>query len=134
MADPAVVRDVTGAHDVVVVSDLGNRLGLGAAGYGVVLADGVAAADAQITALARELLIEGIGAQHGARRDLIALTERGPSLDVDVRLEVAARADLYVALDHTVLADRGAGANARFRVDARGGRDASRWIDGHEFV
>ena len=105
VADPAIVRDVAGGHDVVVVADLGYRFGLRAARDRVVLADLVAVADAQIAALAGEVLVERIGAEHGAGRDLVALAERGPALDVDVRLEPAAGADDDVRLDHAVFAD-----------------------------
>ena len=78
-------------HDVVLVADFGFGLGRGAARDGVMLADLVAVADFQIAALAGEVFVEGIGAEHGAGGDFVALAEGGPAFDVDVGFEQAFR-------------------------------------------
>src|SRR5260221_1435683 len=107
----AIMRDVAGRYDVVVIADLGNRLRLGTAGYRVVLADDVAAADAQVAALTREVLVERIGPQHGAGGNGIPLAHRRPALHVDVRFEQAILPDGHVGFNHAELPDAAAGAN-----------------------
>src|SRR5439155_5073845 len=111
VADTAIVRDVAGRHDVVVVADLGHRFRLRAARNRVVLANPVAHADTQIAALTFETFVQRIGPQHRPGRDLVILAHRSPALHVHIRLEAAARPDHYIGFDHTIFAD------ARIRGD-----------------
>src|SRR5690606_31029473 len=78
-----VVGDVSRGHDVVAVADFGNRLRLGAARDGVVLAYAVPVADLEIAALAGEGFVERIGSEDGTGRNLVALSHRSPALHVD---------------------------------------------------
>jgi len=100
----------------------------------VVLADLVAVSDAQIAALAGEALVQRVGPQYRARRDFVALSQRGPALDEHVGLEQAPGADRDIGFDYAEFADSGAGPDDGFGIDARRGRHHGRWIDGHEFV
>jgi hypothetical protein len=97
-----------------------------------VLADLVVVPDFQVAALAGEAFIEGIGAEDGARRNFVALPQRGPALDIYIRFEQAVRADRYIAFDHAELADTGAGPDHGIGVNARGRSDRRGGINGHE--
>src|ERR1035437_9724629 len=81
VADFAVVGDVAAGHDAVAVADFGDGFGRRAARDGEVLADLVAVADTEIAASAGKVLVERVGAEHGAGADLVALAEGGPALD-----------------------------------------------------
>src|SRR5690242_2572681 len=94
----------------------------------------VPVADPEIAAISFEILVEGIGAEYGAGRNLIALAEGGPALDVHVGLEAGVRANHHILLndgvfaDYHARADDGAGMHSccardlRRGVDPRGGR------------
>ena len=105
VADGAVMRDVAGSHDVIAVADGGDGFGLRAARNRVVFADLVAGADAQIAAFAVEILVQRIGAQHGAGRNLVAVAERGPAFHEDVGFEQAIGADGDILFDDAEFAD-----------------------------
>ena len=122
--------DVARGHDVVVVADHGDRFRLGAAADGVVLADAVAVADPEITALAAEIFVERVAAENGAHGNLVVGAEGGPALDDDVRLEFRSRPDGDVVFDDNELADldvfgdlsAGGDARGRARFSPTGGR------------
>jgi hypothetical protein len=98
------------------------------------LADPVAVANAQVAALAGEVFVERIGAEHGAGRDFVVLAERRPALHIDVWLKHAAHAEHDVLLDHRVLADVALGSDARLRMDARRGGDVGRRVNWHKLL
>ena len=134
VADLAVMRDVAAGHDEVAVADFRGGLRRRAARDGEVLADLVAVADSQIAAGAVEVLVQRQRAEHGAGADLVALAEGGPAFDINVRIEDAARAQHYVALDDAEFADSHRGADDGVGRNDGGGGNRGRWIDGHESV
>src|ERR1700744_3532562 len=132
-ADRAIVRDMARRHDVVVIADGGDGFGLRSARDRIVLADLVAAADSQIGAVAFEILVERIRAQHGAGGDFVALAECSPALYENVGFEKAVRADFNIRLDHAEFADAGSGADAGAWIDSSSGRNSGGGVDGHGF-
>ncbi len=86
------------------------------------LADDVSVADAEVTAFTGETFVERIGTQHGPGRNGISLSESGPALHVDVRLEHAIAADADVRFNHAEIADARPGADRRIRMHAGSGR------------
>src|SRR5664279_3522489 len=98
------------------------------------LADFVAVADAKITAVTGEVLIERVCAEDGAGADLVALAEGSPALDVYVGIEDTVGADNGIGLDDAEFADSHTGSDIGAGGDDGGGGDDGRWIDGHEFV
>jgi len=121
--DLAVMRDVTGGHDVIAIADSCHGFRLRAARDRVVFADLVIAPDAQVTPMAFEVLVQWISTQHGSGGDFIAVPKRGPAFDEDVGFEQAVRSDLHILLDHAELADPRASADDGFGMDARGWSD-----------
>src|SRR5450759_4763675 len=134
VADFAVVRDVAAGHDEVAVADFRDGFGRRASRDGEVLADLVAVADAEIAAGAGKVLVERVGAENGARADLVALAQRGPALDIDIGIEDTVRTYHHFGLDDAEVADAHTGADDGIGRDDGGGGDHRRWIDGHEFV
>src|SRR5439155_19782122 len=104
-ADLAVMRDMSGSHDVVVIADFRHRLGRRSARDGVVLTNLIAVADAQVASFPGEAFIQWIGAQYSASGDFVALAQNTPALDINVRLEHAAGSDPHVRFDDAELAD-----------------------------
>ncbi len=66
VADDAVMRDVAGRHDVVAIANGGDAFRRSATRNGVVFANLVVVADAQVAAFTAKVFVEGIGAEHGA--------------------------------------------------------------------
>src|ERR1051325_9422093 len=98
------------------------------------LADLVAVPDAQIAALAREVLVERVGSQNGARRNLVVVAHRSPALDVDVGLEDAPLADSDVGFHDAEITDPRAWADNGIGVNTGCRSDDGRGIDGHEVI
>src|SRR5450759_575844 len=134
VADFAVVSDVAAGHDEVAVADFRDGFRRRAARDGEVLAELVAVADAEIAAGAGEVLVERVGAEDGARADLVALPEGGPALDIDVGIEDTVRTYHHLGLDDAEFADAHTRSDDGIGRDDGGGGDHRRWIDGHEFV
>ena len=97
-------------------------------------ADDVAVADAQVAALAGEVLVQRIGPEHRAGRNLVALAERGPALHVDVRLDAAMRSDHDIFFDDRKLTDLHLRPDARLRMNARRCGHRGGGINWHKFV
>src|SRR5258708_30834746 len=89
------------------------------------LTDLVSIPDPEITAVTFEILVQRIGAENGAGRNLIALAERGPALDVNVGLQARLRPDYHVLLDDGVLADHHALTNDGVGMHSCRGSDPS---------
>src|SRR5712671_1730072 len=98
------------------------------------LANDIAVADSKIAALASEVLVERIGAEHGSGRDLVALAQRGPALHINIWLQPALRTDHNIFFDNHILPDHRLWSDLRTRVHARSRRHDSGRIDGHKFV
>lgn len=128
----AIVSNVTGSHDEIVISNYGRRFGFGGAGNCEVFTDLVVAADAEIAALTLEVLVERIGAEHDGGTDFIGVSESGPAFDVDMGIEDTVAAKLYVLLDDAVFADHTTGANYRFGVNSGGGGHTRPRVYGHK--
>src|ERR1035441_3739828 len=71
-ADFAVVGNLAAGHDEVAVADFGDGFRRRAAGYSEMFADFVVVADAEIAAVAGEVLIERVCAEDGADRESVA--------------------------------------------------------------
>ena len=81
VTENAVVCDVAGGHDVVAIANAGFRFRLRAAGDSVMLANLVAVADEQITALAGEGFVQRIGSENRSGGDLVIIAQRCPALE-----------------------------------------------------
>src|SRR5579872_1351074 len=132
--DLAVVSNVARRHDVVPVADFGDALRPGAARDGVMRANFIVVSDAEITALPGEVLVERIGAQHGAGRNFVAVAERRPALHINIWLQQTVRANARIRLNHTEFANNRLGSDNRVGVHTGGRRDSSGGIDGHSSV
>src|SRR5712691_8320230 len=125
ISDLAVVRDVPRGHDVVSVADHRLRFGRGAARNGEMLTDLVSIPDPEITAVTFKILVQRIGAEYGAGRNLIALAERGPALDVNVGLQTRLRPNHHILFDDGILADHYARAEDGIAMHSCRGGDLS---------
>ena len=95
------------------------------------LANFIAVANNQITALAGKHFVERIGSEHGSRGDFVVVAERGPTLYVHIWLEQAMRADDDIRFDHAKISDASAGADHGVGMNASSGSDLSGRVDGH---
>ena len=96
------------------------------------LPDNIAIADPQITTVTREIFIQRIGTEHGARGDGIALAERGPALHVDVGFKNTIAADGHVRFDNAIVTHAHTGPDLSAALDFRGPGDFSRTVNCHD--
>ncbi len=130
----AIVRHVAVGHDEIVVPDLGQRFRLRSSRDAVVLANLVAVADTQVTALAGKGLVQRVRAKHRTSGDFITLPHRGPTFHVNVRSEEAPGADRDIPLHDAKLADICLRADDRIGMDAGSGSHYRGRINGHTLV
>ena len=83
------------------------------------LPDSVVASDSEVASLTFEVLVERVCPEHGSRRDLIAIAQGSPSLDVDVGLQHAFRANDDVRFYDAKVANYSTGSDDSVRVYAR---------------
>src|SRR6266853_5929337 len=89
------------------------------------LTDLVSIPDPEITAVTFKILVQWIGAEYGAGRNLIALAERGPALDVNVGLQTRLRPNHHILIDDGILADHYARAEDGIAMHSCRGSDLS---------
>ena len=122
VADDAIVRHVHVGQQPVAVADAGDAAaGAGAAADGREFAHDVVVADVQLGALAREFLVLRVAADRGVPVEMVALADAGGARHRAVRAEDRVVADLDPCTDHAVRTDAHVRAEARRRVDHRGG-------------
>lgn len=131
-AQNAVVRNMSGGHDEIVVADHGGGFGLCGPRNCEVLANLVVIPDLQIAALTSEIFIERIGAQYGGSTDFIAFSEACPALDVNVWLENAVGPKGDILLDNAVFSNLATACDVGVMVYSRRGCYTRTRVYGHK--
>src|SRR5439155_111344 len=123
--EPAVVGDVRLRHQVVVVADLGPRVGLRGAVHLGVLAEDVSIADPEACGRAGIGQVLRLVAEHRSGVDDVVRAELGAPGEVDPGHDTGPRPDPHRPLDDDVGPDRGR------RVDLGRAVDDRRRVDRH---
>lgn len=118
IADAAIVGNVARGHNVVAIADNSCGFRARSARDGEVFSDSVSIPDAEVTAFAREGLIERVCAEYSSGGDLVVLAQSGPALDVNVGFKCAICAHNYILLDDAIVPDAAVLAHAGARMDA----------------
>jgi len=104
--DLAVVGDMHVGEQPVVIADAGHAAATaGAAIDGDKFADGVAVADDELRALAREFLVLRLAANRGMAEDAVVFADAGRAVDAAMRADVRACANLDFGADDAECAD-----------------------------
>jgi len=119
VADPRIVRDVSGSHDVVAVADYGFRFRFRASRDGVVLSDLVVVADSQVASFAGEILVQGICAEHGTGRNFVSMAHRCPSLDEHIGFDYTRLSDRDVAFHNAEFSNYALWTDDNIRMNPR---------------